>query len=220
MITPYLLAALLSAPAAAAPLPADPLAAAFLPSSCPTALSTAAWRRGVDPYLSYWAPAGWLVADRLGLWMAPISTTSSGRLSVYLDYSLKGTTVPVLSLYGATTPGRLGAAGVLLDENLASSRARGDDVLGRAGSFLISGISTACVAGVIELNARQMCVGGPDAVCRRPLVFLDCGVVSGAGLTVTALLPAYPVRGRPEGKAAQALAEVQAFVCGLEYLRR
>lgn len=195
-------------------------AASFLPAACPTKVSTAAWRRASNPTLRYSHPAGWLVADRLERWTLPVSTSVSGRLSVYLDYSLKGTTVPVLSLYGSSAPGKLGGPGVLLEENMASSRARGEDVLGKAGTFELLGVSSACVAGVIELNARRQCGSDVDAACRRPLLFVDCGAVQGAGLTVTALLPAYPERGKPAGKAVAALAEAQAFLCGLEYSGR
>lgn len=205
---------------ASSPAPsADPRAAGFHPASCPTAVSTRAWTASADPYFAFSVPPAWKVVDRLDRWEVPASTTASGRLTVYLDYSLKQSSIPVLSLFGSATPGGLSAAGGLLDENLASSRARGDDVLGRAGTLSIPGVAAACAAGVIELNARRLCKGGPDAACRRALYFLDCGPVGGAGLTVTALLPPYPERGKPEGRAAEAVAELQAFLCGLSYRR-
>ncbi|MBI2362443.1 MAG: hypothetical protein HYV15_03550 [Elusimicrobia bacterium] len=197
----------------------DASAAGFHPAACPSAVSTRTWSAASDPYFAYSVPASWTVADRLERWEVPASTMVSGRLSVYLDYSLKASSVPVLSLFGSATPGKLAPAGVLLDENIASSRARGDDVLGRAGTFSVPGIAQACAAGVIELNARRLCAGGPDAACRRALYFLDCGAVGGAGVTVTALLPPYPERGKPEGRAAEAVDELQAFLCGLSYRR-
>lgn len=205
---------------ASSPVPSvDPRAAGFHPASCPAAVSTKTWTAAQDPYFGFSVPPAWKLVDRLDRWEVPASTTVSGRLTVYLDYSLKQASAPVLSLFGSSTPGKLAPAGALLEENLASSRARGDDVLGRAGSFSIPGISTACAAGVIELNARRLCKGGPDAACRRALYFMDCGAVDGAGVTVTALLPPYPERGRPEGRAAEAVAELQAFLCGLSYRR-
>lgn len=202
----------------AAPAPDAP-AAGFHPASCPAAVSTQSWTASSDPYFGFSAPPSWKVVDRLERWEAPASTMVSGRLSVYLDYSLKESSVPVLSLFGSSTPGKLAPVGALLEENIAGSRARGDDVLGRAGSLSIPGVAVPCEAGVIELNARRQCAGGPDAACRRALYFLDCGVVGGAGVTVTALLPAYPTRGAPAGVAAQASAELKAFLCGLSYRR-
>lgn len=202
----------------AASLPEAP-AAGFQPAACPASVSTRTWTAASDPYFGFSAPPSWKVVDRLDRWEVPASTMVSGRLSVYLDYSLKESSVPVLSLFGSATPGKVGPAGVLLDENIASSRARGDDVLGRAGAFSVPGLAVPCEAGVIELNARRLCAGGPDAACRRALYFLDCGAVGGAGVTVTALLPPYPNRGKPEGRAAEAVDELQAFLCALSYRR-
>ena len=73
-----------------------------------------------------------------------------------------------------------------------------------------------CQLGVVEHNARKACAGGPDVVCRRAALHVDCGVKDGVQLLLTATTPGYPTRGAPDGKAAETLAQIHSFLCALE----
>ncbi len=191
---------------------------AFAPQDCSSpalSRSTAAWKAAENPYLRYSVPSGWQVVDRLERWTAPVSTTTSARLVVDFDWSLKTSTKPVLMLFGAGVPGRPEAAGVWLDGILSHAAARGDDPLGRVGNVLVRGIGT-CPVGVVELNARRACAK-TEAPCRRASVYMDCGGKDAVTLSVSGVFPAYPDRGAPTGKAAEAQAALNAFLCTLEY---
>ncbi|TPW21798.1 MAG: hypothetical protein FD126_322 [Elusimicrobia bacterium] len=204
--------AALPAMAAGGP-PADP-AGEFRVPACSTT-PAAAWTVFSDPWLKGRAPKGWVVSDSLARWEPAASTSAYRRLVVDVDASLKASPKPALSLFGMLVPGKPPAPGGWLDETLAHARVRGDYVLGRAGTVDVPGRG-ACALAVIEHNARRACSGGPDVVCRRAALHLDCGVRDGLELLVTAKTPGYPVRGAPDGKAAAALADIKKFLCALE----
>lgn len=205
-----------SAAASAAPVEAlttDP-AAAFRVTSCSTAAASG-WAALEDPWLKARAPKAWTVADALARWEPAPSTSTFRRVVIDVDGSLKSGPKTALSMFGMLVPGKAPASGAWLEESLTHARERGDFVLGKAGTLAVAGRGD-CALGVIERNARKACPGGPDVVCRRAAIHLDCGVKDGVQLLVTAVTPAYPVRGKPDGKAAAALAEIKTFLCTLE----
>lgn len=208
-----LLTLVLAAPAGAAEAPKADLAEAFRAPACSTA-AAAAWRPLEDPWLKARTDPGWTVADRLDRWDPPASTTTFRRLIVDLDWSLRSSTRPALSMFGMTVPGAPRKAGAWVEETLAHARARGDDALGPAGTVAVGGRGE-CRLGAVELNARRACAD-KDAPCRRAALYLDCGGKDGVELMLSAVTPAYPKRGKPDGKAAEALSAIQLFFCTVE----
>lgn len=189
-------------------------AAAFAVPACSTA-APAGWAAVEDPWLRARAPKAWAVADRLDRWEPAASTSAYRRVVVDLDATLKGSAKPTLSMFGMLVPGKAPASGAWLSETFAHARTRGDYVVGPAGTVAVKGRGD-CALGVIEHNARRACPGGPDVVCRRAVLHLDCGVQDGVELLVTARTPAYPVRAAPDGKAAETLSQIKTFLCTLE----
>lgn len=187
-------------------------AEAFRVTACSTA-AAAGWAALDTPWLKARAPKGWAVSDALTRWEPAASTSSFRRVVVDLDWSLKSSTRPALSLFGMLARGTAPVAGRWLDETLAYARERGDYALGKAGTLAVPGRGE-CALGVVERNARGAC--GSAAVCRRAALHLDCGAAGGVQLVVTALTPGYAERGRPDGKAAAALADMKTFLCTLE----
>lgn len=214
LLTTTLLVFSAALPAEAAEPATTTAAAAFAVPACSTAAS-AGWVAVEDPWLKARAPKAWAVADRLDRWEPAASTSAYRRVVVDLDATLTGGAKPALSLFGMLVPGKPPAAGAWLEETFAHARTRGDYVVGRAGTVAVKGRST-CALGVIEHNARRACPGGPDVVCRRAALHLDCGVKDGVELLVTARTPPYPERARPDGKATAALADIKTFFCTLE----
>lgn len=204
--------------AAAAENPPADLARAFRVPACSTA-AAAGWTPLENPWLKARTAKGWTVADRLGGWEPAASTSAFRRVFADLDWTLKDAPKPALALFGMVVPGTAPSSGSWLDASLAHARERGDHVVGKAGTVPVAGRGE-CALGVIELNARRACPGGPDAVCRRAALHLDCGVKDGVELLVTARTPPYPERGRPDGKAAEALEAIKVFFCTLEYKGR
>lgn len=214
LLTTTLLVFSTALPASAADaVPADP-AAAFRVPACSTA-AAAGWAPVSNAWLSARAPKGWTAADALSRWEPAPSTATYRRLVVDLDASLKSSAKPSLSLFGMLVRGTAPASGTWLTETFAHARERGDFVVGRAGTVPVKGRGE-CALGVIEHNARRACPGGPDVVCRRASLHLDCGTQDGVEFLVTARTPAYPDRGAPAGKAAALLADIKTFLCTLE----
>lgn len=193
--------------------PADP-AKEFRVPACSTAPS-AGWTAFDGPWLKWRAPKGWAAADSLARWEPEASTSAYRRLVVDVDASLKASPKTAVSAFGMLVVGTAPASGAWLDETLAHARVRGDFVLGRAGTVRVPGRGE-CALGVVEHNARRACGGGPEVVCRRAALHLDCGVKDGVELLVSAKTPGYKVRGAPDGKAAAALADIKTFLCTLE----
>lgn len=193
-----------------------PGADAFVVPACSTA-AAAGWAAVDTPWLKARAPKAWAVSDALSRWEPAPSTSVYRRVVVDLDWSLKASTRPALSMFGMLARGTAPAAGAWLDETLAYARERGDYALGAAGTVPVPGRGE-CALGVVERNARGACGAAP--VCRRAALHLDCGAAGGTQFVVTALTPGYPERGKPDGKAAAALADIKAFLCTLEFKGR
>lgn len=202
--------------AAGADEPADP-AKEFRVPACSTA-AAASWAGFDGPWLKWRAPKAWTVKDSLARWEPAASTSTYRRLFVDADASLKSSPRTSVSASGMLVPGKAPVAAVWLEGTLAHARERGDYVLGRAGTVNVPGRGE-CALGVVELNARLACGGGPEVVCRRAALHLDCGVKDGVELLITAKTPGYKVRGAPDGKAAAALADIKTFLCTLESKR-
>lgn len=200
--------------AAASAAPASDPAAAFRVTACSTAAASG-WTPLEDAWLKARAPKAWAVTDALTRWEPAPSTSTFRRVVVDLDGSLKAGPKPALSLFGMLVPGKPPASGAWLEESLKHAQSRGDFVLGKAGTLPVAGRGD-CALGVIEHNARKACPGGPDVICRRAALHLDCGDKEGVQLLVTATTPPYPVRGKPDGKAAEALSQIKLFLCTLE----
>jgi hypothetical protein len=214
LLTTTLLVFSAALPASAAEPAATAAAAAFSVPACSTA-APAGWAVVEDPWLGARAPKSWAVADRLDRWEPAASTSAYRRVVVDLDAALKDGAKPALSLFGMLVPGTAPVSGAWLEETFAHARARGDYVVGRAGTVPVRGRGE-CALGVIEHNARRACPGGPDVVCRRAALHLDCGAKDGVELLLTARTPAYPVRAAPDGKAAEMLSQIKTFLCTLE----
>lgn len=205
--------AALPAFAAGADPQADP-AKEFRVLACSTA-PAASWAAFDGPWLKWRAPKSWSVSNSLARWEPAPSTSAYRRLFVDVDASQKSSPKTSVSAFGMLVAGKAPASAAWLEGSLAHARERGDYVVGRAGTVGVAGRGE-CALGVVELNARRACAGGPEVVCRRAVLHLDCGVKDGVEFLVTAKTPGYPVRGAPEGKAATALADIKTFLCTLE----
>lgn len=214
LLTTTLLVFSAAASAATVEPPSTDPAAAFRVVACSTAAASG-WASLEDSWLKARAPKAWTVADALARWEPAPSTSTFRRIVVDVDGRLKSGPKTALSMFGMLVPGKAPASGAWLEESLAHAQSRGDFVLGKAGKMPVAGRGD-CALGVIEHNARKACPGGPDVVCRRAALHLDCGVKDGVQLLVTATTPAYPVRGKPDGKAAEVLSQIKLFLCTLE----